>query len=374
MAARLTAYIVAIIVGITFIAGLIVGAQREDNGPVDVMVVNGHVYTADGKGTEAQAVAIQGNKILRVGTTREIQRLRRPQTVVIDAKGGAVVPGFIDSDVRLIERAPTGGPAIAPVIGPVLTPTRDEELSTLRVAALDAHRKGITSIQTTGGTPYDLELFDELRREGTLALRVYGALAIPATMTGADLDALDELRARFSDDPFFKAGVAQLVVESDANEPFTPERLSRLVTELDRRNWQVLIQAKGDRAIAMALAAYKHAIDANPVPARGRRHRIEADTFGPIDFAPFEAIGVVHSPATDTVTVGAAIDAYTRQAAWASFDEQRKGMLARDMLADVVVLSRDIFAQPSARLTDADVSVTIFDGKVVFQKGVDTEY
>ena len=48
MAARLTAYLVAFIVGVTFIAGLIVGAQREDDGPVDLIVVNGKVYTADG--------------------------------------------------------------------------------------------------------------------------------------------------------------------------------------------------------------------------------------------------------------------------------------------------------------------------------------
>ena len=36
--------------------------------------------------------------------------------------------------------------------------------------------------------------------------------------------------------------------------------------------------------------------------------------------------------------------------AWASFDEQRKGTLARDMLADIVVLSDDIFSGPASRL------------------------
>ena len=41
MAARLTAYLVAFIVGTTFIAGLIVGAQRDDDGPVDLIVLNG---------------------------------------------------------------------------------------------------------------------------------------------------------------------------------------------------------------------------------------------------------------------------------------------------------------------------------------------
>ena len=102
MAARLTAYAVAFIVGVTFIAGLIVGAQREDDGAVDLIVVNGKVYSADGTADLAEAVAVRGNKVIRVGSNREIQRLKRAQTVVIDARGGAVMPGFIDSHAHLI--------------------------------------------------------------------------------------------------------------------------------------------------------------------------------------------------------------------------------------------------------------------------------
>src|SRR5688500_5712586 len=101
MAARFTAYAVAFIVGVTVIAGLIVGAQREDDGPVDLIVINGHVYSAD-RDELAEAVAVRGNKVIRVGSNREIQRLRRAQTTVIDAKGGAVVPGFNDDHAHLI--------------------------------------------------------------------------------------------------------------------------------------------------------------------------------------------------------------------------------------------------------------------------------
>jgi predicted amidohydrolase YtcJ len=101
MAARLTAYAVAFIVGVTVIAGLIVGAQREDDGPVDLIVVNGQVYT--GEQTElAEAVAVRGNKVVRVGSNSEIRRLRRAQTTVIDAEGGAVLPGFNDAHAHLI--------------------------------------------------------------------------------------------------------------------------------------------------------------------------------------------------------------------------------------------------------------------------------
>jgi predicted amidohydrolase YtcJ len=103
MAARLTAYLVVAIVAATLIAGLIVGAQRDDNdGPVDLIVQNATAYTADRRGTMAEAVAIRGNQILRVGSNREIARLRRPQTVVVDAHGGAVLPGFNDANVQFI--------------------------------------------------------------------------------------------------------------------------------------------------------------------------------------------------------------------------------------------------------------------------------
>jgi hypothetical protein len=63
-----------------------------------------------------------------------------------------------------------------------------------------------------------------------------------------------------------------------------------------------------------------------------------------------------------------AIDAYTRDAAFASFDEQRKGTLSRDMLADIVVLTEDIFSGPASRLTTTEVAVTIADGKVVYRR------
>ena len=55
-------------------------------------------------------------------------------------------------------------------------------------------------------------------------------------------------------------------------------------------------------------------------------------------------------------------------AAWASFDEQRTGTLERDMLADIVILSTDLFALPSDRLLEAEVVMTIVDGKIVYPR------
>jgi hypothetical protein len=103
MASRLTTYIVVLIVTGTVIAGLIVGAQREDlGGRVDLIITNGRVFTGAGEDV-AEAIAVQGNKILRVGSNREIKRLRRAQTLMLDAHGASVLPGFIDTHVHLSE-------------------------------------------------------------------------------------------------------------------------------------------------------------------------------------------------------------------------------------------------------------------------------
>ena len=90
----------------------------------------------------------------------------------------------------------------------------------------------------------------------------------------------------------------------------------------------------------------------------------ESDADGPL--APAEPV--------PGLTLAAAIDAYTSGAAYASFDEKRKGTLAPGMLADIVVLSADIFATPAERLLDVLVEMTIFDGEVVYSRaGANTD-
>ncbi len=63
-----------------------------------------------------------------------------------------------------------------------------------------------------------------------------------------------------------------------------------------------------------------------------------------------------------------AIGAYTTGPAYASFEENRKGTLAPGMLADVVILSRDVAANPPKAPTDVVVDTTIYDGKVVYKR------
>ena len=570
MAARITAYLVACIVGVTLIAGLLVGAPRADDDAVDLIVINGKVYAGGGSEAMAEAVAIRGNKVVRVGSNRDIQRLRRAQTTIIDARGGAVMPGFNDAHAHFIggglsldqinlldattldqikdtvriwseahpERAwitgrgwyyqpfagslptrqlldtlvpdrpaylvaydghtgwanskalklagitrhtrspkngvivkdrrtgePTGAlkEAAMALMTAAPQPTTEDRIAAIRAGLVEAHRVGITSVQNAGGTAEDLELYDALRKRGELTLRVYQALSASGVIGEAELNTLAAVRERFGDDPLLKTGAVKLiadgVIESHTaamlapynNQPntsgdprYTQEQLNKTVTLLDREGWQVMTHAIGDAAVRMTLDAYEAAVNANPAPERGRRHRVEhLETIDPADIPRFGKLGVIASMAPVHATpsptpgdvwstnIGAeraahgwlwasivkaggrlafgsdwpvmtldplmglqvavnrttveglpeggwlpaerlslrkAIDAYTSDASWASYDEQRKGVLARDMLADLVVMSDDIFEGPTTRITEAYVVVTIVDGKVVYRR------
>jgi hypothetical protein len=67
------------------------------------------------------------------------------------------------------------------------------------------------------------------------------------------------------------------------------------------------------------------------------------------------------------ITVEAALRHYTRDAAYASFDEQRKGTITPGKYADFVVLSRDILAIPAPQLLETKVLLTVMDGRETYR-------
>jgi predicted amidohydrolase YtcJ len=67
------------------------------------------------------------------------------------------------------------------------------------------------------------------------------------------------------------------------------------------------------------------------------------------------------------ITVEEAVRAYTSGAAYASFEEQSKGTLAPGLLADFVVLERDIFTIPAEEIRHVKVATTVVGGKVVYE-------
>jgi len=67
----------------------------------DLVIINGKVLTIDKDNPMAEAIAVRGEKIIEVGTTRMISRLiDNDLTKVIDAGGRLVIPGFNDAHVH----------------------------------------------------------------------------------------------------------------------------------------------------------------------------------------------------------------------------------------------------------------------------------
>jgi len=72
----------------------------------------------------------------------------------------------------------------------------------------------------------------------------------------------------------------------------------------------------------------------------------------------------------EALTREQAVTAYTRGSAFAEFAETAKGTLAPGMLADLAVLSQDVFAVEEGRLPETTSVLTIIGGRVVYDASV----
>jgi predicted amidohydrolase YtcJ len=553
--------------------------RAQQQPAADLLVLNGKVYRGGSSTSFSEAVAVRGNRIAAVGTTSELSRLRGPNTVVVDAVGRAVVPGFNDVHTHLLNgglemenvnlqgagtltevqnriqtfarehadrtwirgrgwgygafpesmptrqqldavvadrpavmrcfdghsiwvnskalamagitkdtpnpargvivRDPATGeatgllketPAMDLVNRVIPPPTPAEQRRAIERASQEALQFGVTSITEAAGTAKDFDAYELARRDGMLKLRVYYSMLVNPGMTEADADALDAIWKQHPDNEWLKTGLIKMfmdgVIETNTafmldpyvNVPttgtpnYTPQEFSRMVRMLDRRGWQVMVHGLGDGAVRAVLDGFADAAKANPVPPRGRRHRVEhIETINPADIPRFGALGVIASmhpgggftpPPSPTpgpggrgggggiggvwatnigperaarggmwksireagghvvfgsdwpvasldafsritsianrmprpggsdqrLTFSQAIDGYTSEAAYASFDETRKGTLEPGRLADIVVLGSDIFTAPPATREAASVYATIVDGKIAYRK------
>jgi predicted amidohydrolase YtcJ len=62
-----------------------------------------------------------------------------------------------------------------------------------------------------------------------------------------------------------------------------------------------------------------------------------------------------------------ALRAYTANGAWAEGEEREKGRLVVGMLADLVLLDRNLFEIPPAETREARVLLTVVGGRIIHQ-------
>src|SRR5689334_1731683 len=123
---------------IRFIAGVGVASVLLTSGAIaapQLVLVNAKVFTADPALPYAQAVAIEGGRILAVDSNEKIRALIGPKTRVIDAGGRLVTPGLTEAHVHLGDALPTPPLAIPAPPFPGPGPTAEEILAAVEQAA-----------------------------------------------------------------------------------------------------------------------------------------------------------------------------------------------------------------------------------------------
>ena len=339
-------------------------------------------------------------------------------------------------------------------------PTREERLTALRLGMHEANKFGLVRVHSAGGDFEYLDLYDQLRKDGQLSVRIYVAYFLDPPGLSADaIDSIEHVRDTYHDAWISGGAVKTMldgVVEAHTAAMLTPysddpslsgklfwdpAKYTEAVDELDRRGFQIFTHAIGDRGVRTALDAYQHAQKKNHTP--DPRPRIEhIETISAPDIKRFGKIGVIASfqplhsyPDEDTLSIWArnagteraqrawvwksiqkeggrlafgsdwpvvtlnpwpgvqtamtrqtrdgkpdagfvpeqrlsledAIKGYTLGAAVAGRREETEGSLEAGKLADLIILSEDLFKMKPVDISKEEVLATLVGGKVVYE-------
>jgi len=210
---------------------------------------------------------------------------------------------------------------------------------------------------------------------------------------------------------------------------YTQRKLNRLISKAHRAGLQLAVHAIGDRAIDATLKAFKKALKEHP--RENHRHRIEhcsvlnpkligrmkrlgliasvqphfvVSDFWVVDRVgktrarwvyPFKTLmreGLIVASGSDcpvepinpllgvwaavarksfgeeSLTVEEALRTYTLNAAYASFDEDKKGTIEVGKFADLTFLSENLVEVPPDKIRNVMVEMVLVDGKIVYTR------
>lgn len=210
---------------------------------------------------------------------------------------------------------------------------------------------------------------------------------------------------------------------------YTQKKLDRLILKAHKAGLQLAVHAIGDRAIESVLKAFSKAL--KEFPRESHRHRIEhCSVFNPRLIKQMKRLGLIASVqphfvvsdfwivdrvgkaralwvysfktlmhkglivvsgsdspvdplnpllgiwaavakkslSEESLTVEETLRTYTLNAAYASFEENKKGTIDVGKFADLTVLSDDLFNVPPDEIKRAIVEMTIVDGRIVYAR------
>ena len=270
---------------------------------------------------------------------------------------------------------------------------------------------GVTSLQEVS-QDYEIELYRNLAAQGKLKTRIYECAGLPDWKKLADAG----IKSASGDD-FVRTGCLKSYAEGNAE---SEARLLKYIPAADKAELQIMIHAIGAAANQTVLDVFEKTIRQNG--ERDRRFRVEhahnvraedlsrfargriiasmqpalffggvfngsepyrtllngktsiafgSDTLmipiNPLDgiYAAVMTNGKVQG---QSMTVKEAVHAYTLGSAYAEFQEDVKGTISTGKLADMIILSDDIFTIKKEMIPKVRVLTTIVDGKIVYQE------
>jgi hypothetical protein len=338
-------------------------------------------------------------------------------------------------------------------------PNAEEKLAAIRQGLKEAARLGVVRVHGLGGEFEDLALFEKLRDEGALTVRMTVAMWIDAPgPTDKDWKAYDDARARCHDEWLAVDGIKLMldgVIDSGTGamlDPYEgqkenkgklfwePEAYKTAVAAFNAKGLQVSTHSIGDAAIRLSLDAYEEGQRAAGNP--DVRNKIEhAEDIAASDIARFGRLGVIGSfqplhanpepgwigswiknagpereqrafawkavldgggrlafgsdwpvvtispwPGIQVavtrqdlggkpeggwlpqhrVSLADAIYAYTMGGAYAMHREKDEGSIEAGKLADLILVSQNIFDVDPHRIAGTKVLLTMVGGKIVF--------
>ncbi|GAA4225583.1 hypothetical protein GCM10022254_07770 [Actinomadura meridiana] len=300
----------------------------DESAAADLVLLGGRVHTVDARDRVAEAVAVHGDKITRVGATEEVSPLVGPGTRVVRLDGRSVLPGINDSHLHgmwlgsmwpnllMDQLAGTGGHSHE---GPTRLETSDDRRRALLRTAELLSSFGITSYTEPGLGPGEddgatgcfgsaaLHDYAELAADGALKARVTALLLFgeldgrssaaellaglrdfkpPADVPGRFhiagvkifADGIPPMQSAWTDRPYADGSHGALLVDGDSDA----EREAALRAMIDAAHdagHQIGVHATGDRTTRVVADAFAAALARDDRDAR--HYLIHGDLLSP---------------------------------------------------------------------------------------------
>ena len=236
----------------------------------------------------AQAIAIQGEMIIAVGTDDEILTLSGPETQIIDLQGQTIMPGFVDAHDHVFNDAGK----------------KDMSMEQSQQMALEY---GITTLANMYNPPDVLDEMRAFQQAGKLKIRTSLYLTysgpcgeiigdwhkdVAPTRNPGEMLRIGGMKMTADGGVCGKAALSTAYPDGGFGDLwFTQDQINQIVADAQAAGYQVAIHAQGDRAIEQAQNAIAFALNGKP---NTYRHRIEHNPFARPDLlSRYSEIGIV---------------------------------------------------------------------------------